>query len=71
MLGEFFRDAAVLLVIFVPLELWKPGTALGVGWLQLILGTVVLLGVGMIFEYVAIAAFRIKCDLQEDGHGSK
>lgn len=70
MIGEFFRDAAVLLVIFVPLDLWKPGTA--ANWLQLSLATVVLMGVGMVCEYVAVFANRFKCDLQEGGdHGSK
>jgi hypothetical protein len=64
MVGEFFREGAVLLAIFVPLELWKPQAAhfrfiLYVGAVSLF-----VLGVGMLLEWVSLLATRIKSDLE-------
>ena len=64
MVGEFFREGAVLLAIFVPLELWKPQGAdfkflLYVGAVSLF-----VLFVGMMLEWVSLLATRIKADLE-------
>ena len=64
MLGEFVREAAVLLVIFVPLDWWRPKTSdpnflWQVG--EISLG---LLCLGMFLEYVSLGANRAKRDLE-------
>jgi hypothetical protein len=66
MLGEFFREAAVLLVIFVPLELWKPSSGYfnASNMIHVAEGTVVLLIVGIALEFLSILAHRIKRDLE-------
>lgn len=66
MLGEFFREAAVLLVIFVPLELWKPSSGAfnsGAMW-HAAEGSLLLLGIGIFLEFAALFAHRIKRDLE-------
>lgn len=71
MLGEFFRELAVLLVIFVPLELWKPQQG-GVDFPTMVHvgeGTLLFLAVGMSLEFLSIALIRIKRDL-EGNNGS-
>ena len=72
MVGEFCREAAVLLVVFVPLELWRPipGSPLQGNWWGLATATVSLLGIGMFLEGVALLAHRFKRDL-EGNHGSE
>lgn len=67
-LGEFSREAAVLLLVFVPLELWKPqGNDPFTGqWWLLLTGTAVLLAFGMLLELIAIALLRVKKNME--GH---
>jgi hypothetical protein len=70
MLGDFFRELAVLVVLFVPLEFWKPQP--GVDFNTVIWhvgeGTVGLMAAGMFLEYIAMTFFRIKRDLEgKDG----
>jgi hypothetical protein len=54
MIGEFFREAAVLLVVFVPLELWKPtsGVIGSVPMWQVLIGCFFLLFAGIFLESV-------------------
>ncbi len=71
MFGEFFRELAVLLVIFVPLELWKPqqGPVNSALMWHVGEGTVLFMGMGMFLEFTAKVAFRIKRDLEgRDGN---
>lgn len=51
MIAEFLREAAVLVLVFVPLELYKRG--LSVGWLAGIIGfSVFVLGLGIALERI-------------------
>ncbi len=50
MIGEFFREAAVLVLVFVPVEILIPG-GFKIKWGLLTLGiSLLFLGVGMSFE---------------------
>lgn len=72
MFGEFLREIAVLFLVFVPLEWWKPQLAQGNPNFLWHVGevTVVLLVTGIIAEYVALGAIRAKRDLEES-YGSE
>jgi hypothetical protein len=51
MIAEFLREAAVLVLVFVPLELYKRG--LSVGWLAGIIGfSLGLLAFGIVLERI-------------------
>jgi hypothetical protein len=64
MVGEFVREAAVLLLIFVPLEWWKPnGSDPNFLW-RVVEISLVSLCLGMILEYVSLGANRAKRDLE-------
>ena len=73
MMGEFFREIAALIFIFVPLELWRgtgdqKQTEL-LSWHGTLLeatlaATLVSLAVGFGFEYLAVIANRIKKDVE-------
>ena len=53
MIGEFLREAAVLVLVFVPLELYRPAHAISVGWFLRILGfSVSILAAGVILERI-------------------
>lgn len=70
MLGEFFRELAVLVVLFVPLELWKPRMSVDYNAVVWHVGeaTVSLMVAGMILKYVSMTFYRIKRDLEgKDG----
>jgi hypothetical protein len=70
MLGDFFRELAVLLILFVPLELWKPQAGIDFNTVMWHVGegTVALMSIGMFLEFVAMAIFRMKRDLEgKDG----
>jgi hypothetical protein len=72
MVGEFLREAAVLLVIFVPLEFWKAQNGVvntGLLW-HVGEGTVILFVLGVVAEYASIGAIRIKRDLEGNINGS-
>jgi len=62
--GEFARDAAVLLLIFVPLEWWRPSQA-NFHWGWLLTGVGVLLGGGLILELIAVGSLRLRKNLEE------
>lgn len=66
MVGEFFREAAVLLTIFVPLEIWKSKNGiLDIGLLWHVgEGCLVIFFVGLCAEFFALGANRIKRDLE-------
>lgn len=69
MLGDFCREASVLLVVFIPLELWwrqpsSPGSPAQANWLGLGTAITVLFGIGVILEFVSITALRLKRDLE-------
>ena len=70
MIGEFFREGAVLLAIFVPLELWKPQGANFDLIVRVALVSFFVLGVGMLLEWIGLLAIRIKRDL-EVNYGSE
>lgn len=71
MVGEFFREAAVLLVIFVPLELWKSQSGQVNFNLMMHVGGVslIILVFGIFLEWGSLLATRIKRDL-EASYGS-
>ena len=73
MVGEFAREAAVLLIIFVPLELWKPafGGPHSDYWGFLLSGTALLLTFGVLLELLAMAALRLKRDLEGTDNATK
>lgn len=73
MCGEFARDAAVLLLIFVPLDMWKPqlGTPFSGHWGLLLVVVALVLGLGMILELLAMAAFRLKRNLEGTDDGTE
>lgn len=53
MLGEFLREAAVLVLVFVPLELYKPGHQISLKWYLCIIGlSVTLLLSGVFLERI-------------------
>jgi hypothetical protein len=52
MCGEFLREAAVLILVFVPLELYKTGTMRKSWFLGTITFSVVLLFSGIFFERI-------------------
>jgi hypothetical protein len=53
MCGEFLRETAVLILVFVPLELHKPGSEISLKWfLAIVLFSVMLLVSGMILERI-------------------
>jgi hypothetical protein len=73
MIGEFFRDIAALIFIFVPLELWVRSTdphlqdqvPTHAALLEYaIIATLVSLVVGFGFEYLSVIANRFKKDLE-------
>jgi hypothetical protein len=66
MIGDFFREFAVLLALFVPLEMWKPQSGLDFSAVVWHVGeaTVALMAVGMFLEYLSLTFFRIKRDLE-------
>lgn len=73
MIGEFFRDIAALIFIFVPLELWVRSTDPHVqgqvpshaALLEYsIIATIVSLVIGFGFEYLSVIANRFKKDLE-------
>jgi len=72
MLGDFFRELAVLFLVFVPLEWWKPNVNVGNPNFLWHVGevTIVLLLAGLVAEYVSLGACRAKRDL-EGNHGSE
>jgi hypothetical protein len=72
MFGDFCREAAVLLVVFVPLELWRPqpGSPMQGNWLGLGVAIALLFGIGVILEFGSHLALRFKRDL-EGPHGSE
>ena len=49
MIGEFLREAAVLVLVFVPLELNKPGHQMPARWYVGIVGFSLFLLIGGIF----------------------
>jgi hypothetical protein len=67
MIGEFSREAAVLLLIFVPLEVWRPHSPsiMDGHWGFLITGTALLLVFGIVLEIVALGFLRIKRNVEE------
>lgn len=73
MVGEFAREAAVLLLIFVPLEIWKPqsGAPFSGDWGFLLTGTALLLVFGMALELLARFAYRLKRNLGETDDGTE
>lgn len=73
MIGEFARDAAVLLLIFVPLDMWKPqlGTPFSGHWGLLLSIVSLVLGFGMALELLAMAAFRLKRNLEGTDDGTE
>ena len=72
MFGEFCREAAVLLVVFIPLDLWRPlpGAPMQGNWWGLGTAITVLFCGGVIMEFVSITALRFKRDL-EGANGSE
>jgi hypothetical protein len=72
MVGEFAREAAVLLLIFVPLEIWKPQLGAPFGsWGFLLSGVALLLVFGMALELLAMGAFRLKRNLEGTDDGTE
>jgi hypothetical protein len=73
MVGEFAREAAVLLLIFVPLEIWKPqqGAPFSGSWGFLLSGVALLLVFGMALELLALGAFRLKRNLEGADDGTE
>jgi hypothetical protein len=66
MIGAFFRELAVLVVLFVPLEAWKApqgGINSSLLW-HTGEGGIALLVVGIVCEYIALGADRAKRDLE-------
>lgn len=72
MVGEFAREAAVLLLIFVPLEIWKPqsGEPFSGNWGFLLVGVALLLAIGMALELLSMGAFRLKRNLEGTDDGT-
>lgn len=73
MVGEFAREAAVLLLIFVPLEIWKPqsGVPFSGDWGLLLTGVALLLVFGMALELLSMGAFRLKRNLEGTDDGTE
>ena len=66
MVGEFFREGAVLMMVFVPLELWKSqgGTINFPLILHVAEVSLFTLAVGMFLEWTSLLAARIKRNLE-------
>ena len=66
MVGEFFREGAVLLMVFVPLELWRSQSgAINFPLIIHVAGvSLFVLGVGMCLEWASLLAARIRRDLE-------
>jgi hypothetical protein len=64
MFGEFLREVASLVFIFVPLERWHDPSISHPTLLELAAGAAIATFViGACFEYVALVAYRFKRDL--------
>jgi hypothetical protein len=65
MLGEFLRECAALIVVFVPLEVWKSQEppSLNLLWHVGELSSI-LFGFGVVCEYVSLFLSSLKGDLE-------
>jgi hypothetical protein len=65
MVGEFLRECAALVVIFVPLELWKEPHGLNSDLVWHVgEASAAAFVFGLVFEYVSVIAIRVKGDLE-------
>lgn len=73
MFGEFAREASVLLLIFVPLEIWKPQSEapFGGNWGYLLTVVALSLGFGMALELLSKVALRLKRNLEGTDDGTE
>jgi hypothetical protein len=69
MLGEFAREVAVLLLVFVPLDWWRPNVSDPNLLWHVGEATFGLLAFGMLLEYVSLGAIRAKQDLEGNRDG--
>jgi hypothetical protein len=72
MVGEFLREVAVLLMVFVPLELWKQqGGTVNYQLMAYVTGASLLIFVfGMFLEWMHLLLCRVKRNL-EASHATK
>lgn len=73
MLGDFCREGAVLLIVFVPLELLRPGAGAPdktLVWRIAVEGTGGLLVIGVILEFFALLTARFARDLEKTNDSS-
>jgi hypothetical protein len=64
-IGELFQEAAALIFIFVPLELWdKTRMTHNVLVERTLAGTAIFFTVGLLFHFGSVKAYRYKKDLE-------
>lgn len=65
--GDYFREMAVLVVVFIPLDLWKHEEITSVRVVLVIAGSIGLFVVGMICEWTSYGVKRGKAAWEEAG----
>lgn len=66
MIGEYLREAAVLMLVFIPIDLWKHTEITGARLAEVGAFSLAILALGMFLEWVALLAKRIQRTIEED-----
>lgn len=66
MLSEYVREASVLALVFIPLDLWKHSEITTLRLANLVALSLVVLGGGMFLQYVSLLCERVKRHLEEE-----
>jgi hypothetical protein len=64
MIGDYLREAAVLVLVFIPIDLWKNKDITGLNLLEVGVLSLIILGFGMFCEWIALLMKRVQNRLE-------